>query len=68
MKYKDKFPNVKYMDMADNGHLVGSLKPCLSCGELTEFIEVCSEAHFCSEECENEFYKMMNEQGRFWND
>jgi hypothetical protein len=59
MKFKDKFPNVKYMEMADNGHLVGSLKPCLLCGEPTEFIEVCSEAHFCSEECENEFYKSM---------
>jgi hypothetical protein len=62
MKFKDKFPNAKHMEMADKGHLVGMEKGCLMCGEPTKFIEVCSEAHFCSEECEDIFYKMMNEE------
>lgn len=30
---------------------------CLTCGEPTEYIEVCSESHFCSSECVNKFYE-----------
>lgn len=32
--------------------------PCLTCGEPTEYIEVCSETYFCSDECVEEFYKI----------
>lgn len=31
--------------------------PCLTCSEPTEYVEVCSEAHFCSDECVDAFYK-----------
>lgn len=30
---------------------------CLTCGEPTKYIEVCSEAHFCSTECVDKFYE-----------
>ena len=30
--------------------------PCRICGELTTYIDVCAEAHFCSEECLEQFY------------
>lgn len=30
---------------------------CLQCGEPTEFVEVYTEAHFCSEECVMEWDK-----------
>lgn len=49
------------MEQRDDGHgfkfvksgvMVGTNKiGCLQCGEPTGFIEVCTEAHFCSEEC-----------------
>jgi len=35
-------------------------KPCIQCGKLTKFIEVCSEAHMCSDECVSEWYKKYN--------
>ena len=58
MQYSQKYPNAKYLDMIDNDILVGKeLKPCSFCGELTNFIEINSEAHFCSEECVNAWYK-----------
>lgn len=44
------------------GVIVGKKKvPCSNCKELTEFIEICSEAHFCSEECEKEWYRKYDE-------
>lgn len=36
-------------------------KSCLVCGSLSKYIEVCSEAHFCSDECVEEFYKQVAE-------
>lgn len=35
-------------------------KPCLTCGELTEYVEIFTEAHFCSEGCVNIFYKKLS--------
>lgn len=41
-----------------NSIIKGSKKAgCLICGEPTEYIEVCSESHFCSTECVDRFYK-----------
>lgn len=34
---------------------------CLACGTPTKYIEVCSEAHFCSDECVDKFYKQVSE-------
>lgn len=34
---------------------------CLTCGIPTKYIEVCSESHFCSDECVNKFYKQVDE-------
>lgn len=31
---------------------------CIICGRPTKFIEVCSEAYFCSDECVRAFDKM----------
>ncbi|MBS4893778.1 MAG: hypothetical protein KHZ90_08385 [Veillonella parvula] len=41
-----------------NSIIKGSEKVgCLTCGEPTEYIEVCSESHFCSTECVDKFYE-----------
>lgn len=49
-------------EFVGNDILVGKNKVgCLTCGEPTEYVEVFSEAHFCSEECVKEFYKQLNE-------
>lgn len=34
---------------------------CLVCGCLTKYIEVCSEAHFCSDEYVDKFYNQISE-------
>ena len=48
--------------IADKCILVGKNKrPCLICGELTDYIDVCSEAHFCSDECVKAFYQQLTE-------
>ena len=60
MKYADLYPNMKYLD-EEMGIIKGKNPvPCGICGELTLFIDLCSEGHFCSEECLEEFYK------RYW--
>lgn len=33
----------------------------MHCGNLTEFIDVCSEGHICSDECMDAWYKMFSE-------
>lgn len=35
-------------------------KPCLICKSPTKYIEVCSEAHLCSDECVKTFYKQVS--------
>lgn len=60
MKFSEKFPNAKKGEYADNGHLVGEEQGCIMCHCPTPFIEVCSEAHFCSEECKAAFYAEMS--------
>lgn len=55
---KDKYG----FEFVKNDVMVGDNKcGCLICGTPTEYIEVCSEAHFCSEECVNQFYNQLNE-------
>lgn len=45
-----------------NGIMIGTEEcRCLTCGTPTKYIEVCSEAHFCSDECVAKFYKQVSE-------
>lgn len=41
-------------------------RPCIMCGEPTEFVDVFSEGRFCSDECMDEFYRRLveNEEAR----
>lgn len=42
----------------EEGIIVGSKeKPCLVCGKPTKYIDIFSEAHFCSKECFDKFYE-----------
>lgn len=34
---------------------------CRMCFESTEFVDICSEAHVCSTECQEKLYKEMEE-------
>ena len=57
MKFEEKFEDMEYLEN-DEGILKGKNPvPCAICGELTIFIDLCSEAPFCSEECLEEFYR-----------
>lgn len=54
MKFKDYeiIKNNHGFEYAKNGILKSNkLADCIVCGESTSFIEVCSESHFCSDEC-----------------
>lgn len=39
----------------------GLLKPCIICGKLTDRVEIYSEAHICSEECEQKLNDIITE-------
>lgn len=57
MKYED-MPIVrdKYgFEFADGFHMLGEPKPCMQCGTLTRAIDVFSEGHICSTECQKKF-------------
>jgi hypothetical protein len=62
MKYQDKYPNSeKWFQPPNSSMMKGSsefpLKPCWHCKELTNWIDICFEAHLCSEECSNAKWK-----------
>lgn len=60
MLFANKYPNAKYLDRVESGYfLVGHEEPCIVCGQLTKFIDINSEAHICSTECENSFIKIL---------
>lgn len=64
MKFKDmkRVKDEYSFEFVENGIMVGSKgNKCLTCGETTEFIEVCSEAYFCSHECVKEFDKEVDQ-------
>lgn len=57
MKFADLYPNMKPTDAEEGGMIRGKrAEPCCVCGQPTEYVEICAEAHFCSEECLDEFY------------
>lgn len=56
MKFEDKFFDMKYLEN-DEGIIKGKKPvPCTICKTPTVFIDLCSEAPFCSEECMHDFY------------
>ncbi len=60
MKFDEYKPTTDQygFQFAKNGIMIGSEEVgCLTCRTPTKYIEVCSEAHFCSDECVHEFYK-----------
>ena len=65
MKY-DNMPIIKdstgKFDYADNYHLIGDTGNCIQCGCQTKVIDVFSEAHICSTECQEQWDKYCNEQ------
>lgn len=49
-----------YKSRYDEGYIISEeYKPCVMCGKPINIIEVCSEGHFCSKECENKFMEEM---------
>ncbi len=45
----------------DDTIIVGDAKPCSMCGKPARCIDICSEGHFCSQQCLREFYNWFNE-------
>lgn len=63
MKYEDMLisRDKQGFIFADNYHMLGESKPCIQCGALTRAIDVFSEEHICSTECQKEFDNWCNE-------
>lgn len=62
MKYDIKYAGLKPLEVRDNylwSHTVGK---CWCCGAPTHCIEINYEAYICSEECEWEIDKEINER------
>lgn len=59
MKFKDKYPDMKPGDTETKQDFImrcsSPPSQCFTCLEPTEFIDVASEARFCSEECLRNF-------------
>ena len=61
MKYIEKYANATDEELQRDGFLRGEEElPCIECGELTPFVDICSEARFCSDTCCNKFYAQFN--------
>lgn len=66
MKYAEKFADVlagENNGWASRMILVGrDARPCITCRIPTHFIDVCSEGHICSDECDKAFYDLIAAQ------
>lgn len=63
--YKEVITDEHGCQFVKSGVMVGTEeKGCLVCGTPTKYIEVCSESHFCSDECVNKFYEQVAEHER----
>ena len=64
MKYEDKYPEAKPGEIYESGNYIVSKHRdnCYICGSLTRFVDMNSEAHICSEECDETFYNEMFRQ------
>ena len=61
MKFADKFTDMKYLEVEEGIIMGKNPVPCHMCQEPTVYIDLCSEAPFCSEECMEKFYIEMDE-------
>ena len=53
MEYEKKYSEAVDMEMCDVIILKGTLsEPCTVCGRPTPYVDVCYEAHVCSDECQ----------------
>lgn len=63
MKFYDKYPDMAPHSPEKDCIIKGDIEsPCTVCSELTPFVDICYEAHFCSDECLHEFDQEMNEK------
>ena len=52
MKYSVKYPNACIDDEPEESVVLFNIEgPCWNCGEMTPWMDICFEAHICSEEC-----------------
>lgn len=59
--YKEITTDQYGFQFVKNNIMIGTEeKGCLVCGSPTKYIEVCSEAHFCSDECVKKFNKQVS--------
>lgn len=66
MKFNLKYPDMKPVHDERDGIIYGMKEqPCQTCKELTRFVEINYQAHYCSEECvqqmDNEYNRWLNE-------
>jgi hypothetical protein len=55
-------PKFKDEDMKNHSLIKSEeLQGCMICGEPTPYIEYICEGRLCSEECQDAFYKMMDD-------
>ena len=60
--YKEVITDKYGFQFVKNDVMIGTEEQgCLICGTPTKYIEVCSEAHFCSDECVDKFYNQLSE-------
>ena len=66
MEYTKKYLNAKPLEICGDGILLkGETEgPCAVCGRMTPFVDVCYEAHICSDECMQRIDKEMTEACR----
>ena len=59
--YKEVITDEYGFQFVKNDVMIGTEEQgCLTCGTPTKYIEVCSEAHFCSDECVKKFYQQVD--------
>lgn len=62
MKNKTTTDKDGFKFIREHSIMVGKTpRKCRICTETTEFIDICSEAHICSTECQEKLYKEYDE-------
>ena len=56
------FNNLSEKEMKRRNLIKGDKAPCFTCGRETDYIEFCSEAHFCSDKCIYKFYEELEKE------
>ena len=53
MRFEDKYPGAPIdHDTPDHRYRSGVIGTCFMCGQRTAWVDICFEAHLCSEECD----------------